>query len=81
MIQPLGKRILIEPIIKEKKEGILILKEEEPQKFKVLAIGDDVKKVSINDSIIIGSFTTSEFTLDGKKNIFINEDNIIAKVS
>lgn len=80
MIQPLGKRILIEPIVEERKQGIILVKDESPQKFKVLAIGDDVKKVSVNDEIIIASFTTSEFTLNGQKNIFINEDNIIAKV-
>lgn len=81
MIQPLGKRVVIEPVEEPSKPGILIMPNDSPQKFKVLAIGDEVKKVAINDEIIIASFTTSSFKLDGKNNVFVNEDNIIAKVS
>lgn len=44
MLQPLAKRILIKPIEQEKKQSVLILKDQTPQTFKVIAIGDDVKK-------------------------------------
>lgn len=81
MLQPLGKRILISPIAPEKKESIIIgIKEETPQTYKVIAIGDDVKKVNVNDTIVIASFSTSEFKFNEEKYTLIQEDNIIAKV-
>lgn len=80
MIQPLGKRILVEAIKEEKKQGIIITTDTAPQKFKVTAIGDEVKKVNVGDTLFLGSFATSEFTLDGIKHILVNEENIIAKV-
>lgn len=81
MFQPLGKRVLIEEIIEEKKQGILILKDESPKRFKVTAIGDEVKKVSVGDIIVIANFTTSEFKFGEQKYTFLQEENIIAKVA
>ncbi len=81
MIQPLGKRILIEAIIEEKKVSFLILKDDAPKKFKVLAIGEEVKKVNIGDTIIIGAFTTSEFKYEDQTYTFMQEENVIAKVA
>jgi co-chaperonin GroES (HSP10) len=80
MFQPLGKRVLIEEIIEQKKQGLLILKDESPKKFKVLAIGDEVKKVAIGDTIIIGAYTTTEFKFADQTYTFMQEENIIAKV-
>lgn len=80
MLQPLGKRILIQPITHEEKKSILIIKEEIPQTFKVIAIGDEVKKVKVDDTIFISSFSTSEFKLNNEKYTLVQEDNIIAKV-
>lgn len=81
MLQPLAKRILIQPIIPEqKKASILILKDEAPQIFTVIAIGDDVKRVSVNDIILISSHSTSEIKYDNVLYTMIHEDNIIAKV-
>lgn len=81
MLQPLDKRIIVVPITPEaKKTSVLILKDEAPQSFEVIAIGDDVKKVNIGDKILIASFSTSEVTYEGIKYIIVNESNIIAKV-
>lgn len=80
MLQPVGKRILITPIIEEKKESILILKDEAPKTFKVIAIGDEVTKVKVDDAIFISSFSTSEFKYQNETYTLLNEDNIIAKV-
>jgi len=80
MLQPLDKRIIVKPIIPPKKESIIIVKDESPQSFQVVAIGDDVKKVNIGDKILIASFSTSEVTYEGEKYIIVNESNIIAKI-
>ena len=81
MLQPLDKRILIKPIVSEKKASVLLLKDEAPQSFEVMAIGDDVKKVNVGDKILIASFSTSEITYEGVKYIIVNETNIIAKIA
>ena len=81
MLQPLAKRVIIEPITPEqKKASILILKDESPKTFIVKAIGDDVKRVSINDIILIANHSTSEVTLQDITYTIVHEDNIIAKV-
>jgi co-chaperonin GroES (HSP10) len=80
MLQPLGKRILITAIIPEKKESFLILKDATPQTYKVLAIGDDVKKVNIDDTIFIAAHSTADIKYNDEKFQIVFEDNIIAKV-
>ncbi len=80
MLQPLAKRILIKPIESQKKQSVLILKDQTPQTFKVIAIGDEVKKVNIDDTIFLASYSTSEITFEGETFTLVNEDNIIAKV-
>ncbi len=81
MLQPLGKRIIIKPINAERKPSVLLLKDESPVTFKVISIGDDVKKVKPDDTIMIAGFSTSEINFEGEKYMLVNEDNIIAKVS
>lgn len=80
MLQPIGKRILIEPIAPEEKKSIILVKDDSPQTFKVIAIGDEVTKVQPDDIIFIASFSTSEFLYKEKKYTLIIQDNIIAKV-
>lgn len=81
MLQPLDKRIIIKPVVAEKKQSIIITKDEAPQAFVVVAIGDDVKKVNIGDIILIASFSTSEIKYEGQTYTLVNETNIIAKVA
>jgi len=81
MLQPLDKRIIIKSIIAEKKASLIITKDEAPQTFQVIAIGDDVKKVNIGDVILIASFSTSEIKYEGETYTIVNETNIIAKVA
>lgn len=80
MLQPLGKRILITPIIPEKKESLLIVPDQTPQTYTVQAIGDDVKKVAIHDVIFIAAHSTAEIKYNNEKQLIVFEDNIIAKV-
>lgn len=80
MLQPLGKRILIKPIIPEKKNSVLILKDETPVTFEVISIGDEVKKVQPGDRVFVGSYSTSEIKFEGETSLLVQEENIIAKV-
>jgi co-chaperonin GroES (HSP10) len=80
MIQPLGKRILVQPIIPEKKSSILFLKDDTPQSFEILAIGDEVKKVAVGDVVFIATYSTSELKYNDQIHTLTSEDNVIAKL-
>ncbi len=81
MLQPLGKRILIKPIEPiQQKKSIILMKDNPPATFTVLAIGDDVKKLSVDDIIFLAAFSTSEITYNDEKFLLVMEDNVIAKV-
>ena len=80
MLQPLDKRIIIKSIVRPKKESVLILKDESPQAYEVLSIGDEVTKVKVSDTILIAAYSTSEILYEGIKYTIVNESNIIAKV-
>ena len=80
MLQPLGKRILIQQIIPEKKQSVLILKDDSPQTYRVINVGDDVKKVAQNDVIFIAAYSTAEIKYNEEKFLIVVEDNIIAKL-
>ena len=90
-IKPLGDRILILGMDKEKKTkgGILIpdTAKEKPQEGKVIAVGTgkmnekgkrvplDVKK---GDRVIFGKYAGNEIKIDGVEHLIMREDDILA---
>ena len=79
--QPLGKRVLIERVEESKTtaSGIIIPDnaKEKPLDGKVIAIGEEVKTVAINDTVVFGKFTGSELTLDGTVYLIMEEKEIL----
>lgn len=52
-IKPMGERVLLEKIEKEKKSKIILVDENNNiQYFKILALGQNIEKIKINDIII-----------------------------
>lgn len=80
MIQPLGKRVLIEPIDNEEKKTILIVKEEPKLLFKVIAVGDEVTKVKPDDKIILQYFNKITIPFLGIDHNLCDEADILGKV-
>lgn len=90
-IKPLGDRILILGMDKEKKTkgGILIpdTAKEKPQEGKVIAVGTgkmnekgkrvplDVKK---GDRVLFGKYAGNEIKIDGVEHLIMREDDILA---
>jgi chaperonin GroES len=90
-IKPLGDRILILGMDKEKKTkgGILIpdTAKEKPQEGKVIAVGSgkmnekgkrvplDVKK---GDRVLFGKYAGNEIKIDGVEHLIMREDDILA---
>ncbi len=87
-IQPLGERVLIEPLEAETKtaSGIIIpdTAKEKPSKGTVVAVGkgtDDNKlTVKNGDAVIYGKYAGTEVELEGKTYLIMQESEILAIV-
>ena len=79
MLQPISKRIIVQPE-EEKKGSLLLVSNQKPKRFKVLAIGDEVTKVKINDIIYLDKYAGAEVEHDGEKYMVIEENCILAKL-
>lgn len=84
-IQPMGSRVLIQPIEEENKtsSGLLLPEtaKEKPQTGKVVAIGDDEEiRLKVNDKILFAKYSGTEFRLDGSEYLLLDASDVLAKV-
>ena len=92
-LQPLGGRVIVEPIEQEEMTaGGIILPEtakEKPQEGKILAAGpgdrDDQGKriameVKVGDKVLYAKYSGTEVKVDGKKLLILRESDILAVV-
>ncbi len=90
-VQPLGDRVLVEPLEAEEKTsgGIVIpdTAKEKQQKGKVVAVGkgrtaEDGKvtplEVKVNDQVLFGRYSGTEVKVAGSDYLIIKEDDILA---
>jgi len=79
MIKPLHKNCLIEIEEMKEKSGIILPDNNIITEIaKVIAIGEDVKKVKKGNRILFKSWSIDEVEIKKKKHIFISEDLILA---
>lgn len=91
MLQPLGDRVLVEPLeAEDTTEGGIILPEtakERPREGKVIAVGpgkrgDDGEyiplPVKVGDIVIYTEFGGNEVKIDGKKYLIVDESSLLA---
>ncbi|PZQ81129.1 MAG: co-chaperone GroES [Flavobacterium johnsoniae] len=85
-IKPLADRVLVEPAAAETKtaSGIFIpdTAKEKPQKGTVVAVGngtnDHNMTVKVGDSVLYGKYAGTELKLEGKDDLIMREDDILA---
>jgi len=85
-IQPLGERVLIEPLEAETKtaSGIIIpdTAKEKPSKGTVVAVGKTAEgkdlTVKNGDTVLYGKFSGTEVELEGKTYLIMQESDILA---
>jgi len=90
-LQPLGDRIVVEPLDKEEvtKGGIVLpdTAKEKPQEGKVLAVGpgkmsDDGKRivpdVKVGDIVVYAKYGGTEYKENGKELMILRESDILA---
>jgi len=78
MLIPLAKRILVKPI--EEKHGTLIVTNQKPKQFNIIAIGDEVTKVKPGDTIYLEKHYGAEIEHENEKYLVIDEASILAKL-
>ena len=84
-IQPMGSRVLIQPIEQESKtsSGLLLPEtaKEKPQTGRVVAVGEDEEiKLRVNDKVLFAKYTGTEFKLDGNEYLLLEANDVLAKV-
>jgi co-chaperonin GroES (HSP10) len=79
MIIPLGTRVLIKPFKEEKKSTILLVEEKAPTQYEVVAIGDDVTKLSVGNLVFIDPYTYSKVEYKDEILLIIEEAKVLAK--
>lgn len=84
-IQPMGARVLIQPLEQESKtsSGLLLPEtaKEKPQTGVVVAIGDDEEiKLKVNDKVLFAKYTGTEVKLDGKEYLLMECSDVLARL-
>lgn len=84
-IQPMGARILVQPLEQEAKttSGLYIPEtaKEKPQTGLVVAVGDDEDiKLKVNDRILFAKYTGTEFKMDGVEYLLMECSDVLARM-
>ena len=84
-LQPMGARVLIEPLEQESKtsSGLLLPEtaKEKPQTGVVVAIGDDEDiKLKVDDKVLFAKYSGTEFKLDGKDYLLMECSDVLARL-
>lgn len=82
-MKPLGKRVLIAEVQKERKStGGIILSSDaslrETKFAKILEVGEEVTKVKIDDTIVLDWSKCYPVKVDGIERAIVDEDHILA---
>ena len=93
-INPLGNRLVVEPIEEEEiTAGGIVLPEtakEKPQKGTALAVGPGERnekgeymplEVKAGDKVLFAKYSGTEIKYDGKKLLIMRESDVLAKLS
>ena len=80
--QPLGKRVLIEreEETKTTASGIIIpdnASKEKPSTGKIVAVGTECDSVKIGDIVAFAKYAGADLTLDDKKYLILNLDDVL----
>lgn len=89
MLQPLGDRVLIEPLVQEEvtKSGIVLpdsVEKNKKEEGKVLAVGDGEKVkalgLKVGDVILFGKYSGDDVEFEDKELKFLKHEDVLAVV-
>lgn len=80
--EPLDKRVLVEreEELKTTASGIIIpdnASKEKPSQGKVVAVSKEAEGLSVGDTVVFAKYSGSEITLDDKKYLVLNTEDIL----
>jgi chaperonin GroES len=80
--EPLGKRVLVEreEELKTTASGIIIpdnASKEKPSQGKVVAVSKEAEGLSVSDTVVFAKYSGSEITLNDKKYLVLNSEDIL----
>ncbi|MBO7154709.1 MAG: co-chaperone GroES [Campylobacter sp.] len=80
--EPLGKRVLVEreEELKTTASGIIIpdnASKEKPSQGKVVAVSKEAEGLSVGDTVVFAKYSGSEITLNDKKYLVLNSEDIL----
>ena len=80
--EPLGKRVLVEreEELKTTASGIIIpdnASKEKPSQGKVVAVSKETEGLSVGDTVVFAKYSGSEITLNDKKYLVLNSEDIL----
>ncbi len=80
--QPLGKRVLVEreEETKTTASGIIIpdnASKEKPSSGKVVAVGKKVEDIEEGDTVVFAKYSGSEVSIDDKKYLVLNLEDVL----
>ena len=83
-LQPMGTRVLIQPLEQESKtaSGLLLPEtaKEKPQTGLIVAVGDDEEiKLKVNDKVLFAKYSGTEFKIDGTEYLLLESSDVLAK--
>lgn len=81
-VQPLGNRVLIEPVTATENTGGIFIPDtaakNKPTQGTVIALGSKIDRVKIGDHVLLAQYGYSEISIEGKEYYLAGEDNILA---
>lgn len=85
-IQPLGTRVLIQPLEQENKtaSGLLLPEtaKEKPQTGQVVAVGDDESiKLKPKDKVLFAKYSGTEFKYEGADYLLLEASDVLARLN
>jgi len=82
--QPLGDRLLVERVEEPTTtaSGIIIPDnaKEKPSRGKVLAIGNDVEDVNVDDTVVFGKYAGTDLVLDGNEYLVLEVSDVLGVI-
>ena len=85
-VQPLGARVLIQPLEQEGRtaSGLLLPEtaKEKPQTGRVIAVGDDEGiKVKVDEKVLFAKYTGTEIKLGGVNYLLMDHNDLLARLN
>ncbi len=83
--KPLGDRLLVERVeeVNTTASGIIIPDnaKEKPSRGKVLAIGNDVEDVNVDDVVVFGKYSGTELVLEDKEYLVLEVSDVLGVIA